>query len=146
MVSHVLLIGKILERLSIISTRLARHYSHCFPLRSPSSRLALKRARMAHHHHHPDPSQPLVPAMSAPPGETSDLLNHDNPLWKFNIVTQTTCLAVAGILFFLRCYVRLGFSRIPKQWILEDCTLSSPSSRFSDIPQDGADCSWQGWL
>lgn len=77
------------------------------------------------YHHHPVPAGPLTPAISAPPGQISDLVNHENHLWRFNIVTQTACLGVAGILFLLRCYVRLGFSRMPKQWILEDCTFSS---------------------
>jgi len=62
----------------------------------------------------------IRPAVDPPPGEQSDW-GHPNILFQYNVVAQTVCMVVAGTLFFLRCYVRLGFSRMPKQWILEDC-------------------------
>jgi hypothetical protein len=65
------------------------------------------------------------PALQAPPGETSDLVHQKNSLWKFNVVAQTACMVVAGTLFFLRCFIRLGGRRMPRQWILEDCKYSS---------------------
>ncbi|KAF2648199.1 hypothetical protein K491DRAFT_671022 [Lophiostoma macrostomum CBS 122681] len=62
----------------------------------------------------------LVPAMTPPPGLVSDFVHPPNHLHTFNIVAQTVCMCVAGILFILRCYVRLGFSFRQRQWILED--------------------------
>ena len=63
----------------------------------------------------------LVPAMSPPPGVISDFEHPRNYLYTYNIVAQTVCMSVAGMLFILRCYVRLGFSFRERQWILEDC-------------------------
>ncbi|KAF2117337.1 hypothetical protein BDV96DRAFT_644762 [Lophiotrema nucula] len=62
----------------------------------------------------------LKAVATPPPVQLSDLEHHPNELWRFNIVAQTVCTCVAGLLFCLRCYVRLGFSRLPKHWILED--------------------------
>ncbi|ORY03759.1 hypothetical protein BCR34DRAFT_573318 [Clohesyomyces aquaticus] len=64
------------------------------------------------------------PAMSAPPGEVSDLTDPENILWKFNVIAQTVCMTVATVLFLMRCFIRLGFSRMPLQWILEDWCLT----------------------
>lgn len=72
---------------------------------------------MEHPHHHDNES--WVPAMIPPEGVVLD--NHRNLLWDFNVIAQTVCMTVAGTLFFLRCYVRLGLSRMPRQWVLEDC-------------------------
>lgn len=46
-----------------------------------------------------------------------------NNVWKFHVLTQTVCVTLATLLFFLRCYVRLGLSKMKRQWLLEDCTL-----------------------
>ncbi|KAF2679747.1 hypothetical protein K458DRAFT_113776 [Lentithecium fluviatile CBS 122367] len=68
----------------------------------------------------PSVSATIKPAISAPPGSQSHLEDPQNVLWEFNIIAQTVCMTVAGTLFFLRCYVRLGFSRMPRSWALED--------------------------
>jgi hypothetical protein len=76
---------------------------------------------MRHHQMLTSTSDAFLPAMSAPPGEVSDLVNHANYLWTYNVAAQTLCMTTAGILFCLRCYVRLGLGRMPRQWTLEDC-------------------------
>lgn len=49
----------------------------------------------------------------------------DNSVWKYHVLTQILCLTLASVLFFMRCYVRLGFSRMKRQWLLEDCELGT---------------------
>jgi hypothetical protein len=66
----------------------------------------------------------LTPAMSAPAGRVSELAQYPNVLWGWNILAQTSCMIIGSILFFLRCHVRLGFSRLPRMWDLEDCKAS----------------------
>jgi hypothetical protein len=60
-------------------------------------------------------------ALTPPPGVLPDMEHQPNLLWRFNIIAQIVCMTVAGTLFFLRCYVRLGLSRMSRQWLLEDC-------------------------
>lgn len=84
----------------------------------------------------------LLPALSPPPGVVPDFFHRTNRLWAFNVVAQTACMVVAGALFFLRCYVRLGFSRMPRQWILEDCTYPIDHFRSTDIQVLNL---FQGW-
>lgn len=67
----------------------------------------------------------LKVALTPPPGTSSDRKHQPNLLWEYNIIAQAVCMTVAGILFLLRCHVRLGFSRMPKEWILEDCKSAS---------------------
>jgi hypothetical protein len=43
-----------------------------------------------------------------------------NPLLHFHIFIQVLSLTGATVLFLLRCFVRLGFGRLKRQWILED--------------------------
>ena len=54
-----------------------------------------------------------------------------NPLWKFSVLAQILCLVISGLLLFSRCYVRLGFSRLQKEWVLEDG--KDPPSLYSCI-------------
>ncbi|KAF1993460.1 hypothetical protein P154DRAFT_385943, partial [Amniculicola lignicola CBS 123094] len=61
-----------------------------------------------------------APAMTPPLGVVAELEDPPNVLFNFNIVAQTVCMTVSGTLFLLRCYVRLGFSGMPRHWILED--------------------------
>ncbi|KAF2463075.1 uncharacterized protein BDR25DRAFT_298608 [Lindgomyces ingoldianus] len=60
------------------------------------------------------------PAMTPPPGQEYDPTDPPNALWRFNVAAQAVCMTVATILFFMRCFIRLGLSRMPRQWILED--------------------------
>lgn len=59
-------------------------------------------------------------ALNAPPGEMTDFEAPD-PLWKWNVLGQTACLSIPGIMFVLRVYIRLWVKRV---WILEDCAFS----------------------
>ncbi|KAF2713714.1 hypothetical protein K504DRAFT_498509 [Pleomassaria siparia CBS 279.74] len=72
----------------------------------------------------------LKSAMTAPFDVNSDLVHPPNVLWRFNIIAQTMCMAIAGTLFLLRCFVRLGFGRLPRQWVLEDYTIPTDSTEL----------------
>ena len=59
----------------------------------------------------------LTPALNPPTGYKTDF-NAPNDLWNWNVLCQTLCLSIPGIMFVLRVYVRLWIKRV---WILEDC-------------------------
>ena len=56
-------------------------------------------------------------AVPAPSGESTDF-NAPNELWQWNILCQSLCLGIPGILWMLRLYVRVWIKRV---WIFEDC-------------------------
>lgn len=60
---------------------------------------------------------PPTPAIPPPPGQQSDF-TAPNELWKWNVLCQSLCLGIPGIMFLLRVYVRAW---LKKTWILEDC-------------------------
>ncbi|MCJ1332623.1 hypothetical protein MMC10_009316 [Thelotrema lepadinum] len=70
-------------------------------------------------------------AVPAPSGESTDF-NAPNELWQWNILCQSLCLGIPGILWMLRLYVRVWIKRV---WIFEDylTVLSYVSSRDSII-------------
>jgi hypothetical protein len=57
------------------------------------------------------PTSPM-PVMTPPPGIVADLEHPPNVLHHFNIVAQVVCMLIAGTLFLMRSYVRLGFRTV----------------------------------
>ena len=64
---------------------------------------------------------PQTPSAAIPPpaGEVSNF-DAGSELWRWNIVCQTLCLGITGIMWVMRLYVRIWVKR---SWILEDCML-----------------------
>ncbi|KAF1969957.1 hypothetical protein BU23DRAFT_571030 [Bimuria novae-zelandiae CBS 107.79] len=63
--------------------------------------------------------------MAAPRDRIPPCAGSPTPFWKANVVLQVVCLTIAGTLVFLRSFVRLGFSQLPRQWGTEDWLVTA---------------------
>lgn len=83
------------------------------------------------------------PALDAPPGETYNLTNPENPFSRWYVIVFTICFTVSTLSTFMRLYTR---HFVIKKLSWEDCK-SHPSlcSLWASFI-DSLDCCLLGWL